>query len=105
MLKDSQSTAVIVIKEHYRSSGNSFLIFPFFFFSLGLGCKSNPDVEPSLNCTVVYLITAQNHLHLIVRQQIFQQSAGIKEQSLLEQSLLVAFKNKRRNGRHPNISS
>ena len=61
----------------------------FFFLSLGLGCKSNPEIEPSLNCIIVYLITAQNHLHLIVRQQIFQQPAGIKEQSLLQRSLLV----------------
>ena len=27
-------------------------------------------MEPSLNCIVVYLITAQNQLHSIVRQQI-----------------------------------
>lgn len=44
--------------------------FSNFFFSLGLGCKSNPEIEPSLNCIVVYLITAQNHLHLIVTQRI-----------------------------------
>lgn len=39
------------------------------FFSLGLG-KSHPEIELSLNFIVVDLITAQNHLPLIVRQQI-----------------------------------